>query len=126
MDVALKTLLETASDGIDIWVATNGIIVSGHTVGLVNFFDRYLTLTGRAEGTFRKMIDEKMAAALDEPERKADEDQASPVVLFSNATIYANGRILCSGPMSLNADLIAAWGPGLMVPAPDPTDYIPH
>jgi hypothetical protein len=126
MDAALKVLLESITDGVDIWVASNGIIVSGHTVGLVDFFETYLASTGMSEGTFRIKVEKKMADHKDEPKNKEGEKRDSPLVLFSDAKIFTNGRYLCSGPVALNPDLIAAWGPGLMTPVVDPSDYMPH
>lgn len=126
MDVMLKILLEESANGIDIWVATNGIFVTGHTVGMVDFLDRYTTLRGKSEGSFRKKVDEMMAEANIEPEQTTVEKSDPQVVLFSDAKIYGFGKILFSGPVSLNADLIAAWGPGVMEPVFNPNDYIPR
>ncbi len=127
MDPALKVLLNLGKDhGVDIWVATNGIIVSGHTVGIVDFFDRLLTLSGMEGGEFREIYKESETIPDVKSEEHDGEDEHSPLVMFADAKIFFNGRYLCSGPVSLDSDLIAAWGPGLMTPTTGPTDYIPH
>ena len=109
MDPALKIFLES-SNYSPIWVAVDGVIISGRVRGMREFFGEIILRSGQDEEAFQILLDNMLEGSPIHEEHFSETNQH---VLFDNANIFINGRFASRSPVSVDLEKVAVWGPGL-------------
>jgi hypothetical protein len=114
MDDALKLYLRAIGEnGGDLWVATNGVIISGRISGIEEFFVYAWNLSGEYEQIFASEL-EKVNEENNVRRLATGEERKDPMILFARANIYINENTMFTGCVAVDPDNIGAWGPGLL------------
>jgi hypothetical protein len=92
------------------------MIISGHSA---SFEEYYINLTGIHGEEEQRITDllRNFEASTGKPMNAGiDMDTGKPLLLFSEADIFVNGKIFFSGSVSVDPDHIGAWGLGRLIP----------
>ncbi|HZW04256.1 MAG TPA: hypothetical protein VFF68_10040 [Anaerolineaceae bacterium] len=120
MDAALRAyLLSCKNREADIWVATSGILVSGRTTSVVEFFAEAARRSGKDDKEIYRGFEEGMSAKDNAAEPGSDEQEPDPLIQFADANVFINGRFAFRTAVSVDPEKIGAWGPALMSPRED-------
>lgn len=112
MEKTLEMYLSSSKEtGVDIWLATNGMIVSGHTVSMIDYFAAALKLQGQDLEKFTQRVNELLQ---EHPDAPASEEKSSSFILFTDATVYVAGRESYQAILAVNPELVSFWGPGIL------------